>query len=166
MSSLKTRTAIITNNDSKKHPEKLTGCFSCSLRCANIYLLEDSMNRHERREQAFICVYQNLILPREVNDLIHTAFGDEGLAEDPYMKSVIETAVRKQNEFTVYINQVLNDWTFDRLGCVEQALLLCGCAEFDLKQVEAPVIIDEYVDFAKQYGDDSHKLINGVLDRI
>jgi N utilization substance protein B len=62
---------------------------------------------------------------------------------------------------------VLEGWSFDRLGCIEQAILLNGCAEFDLKQVEAAVIIDEYVRLAKKYCDsDSYRLINGVLDRI
>ena len=62
---------------------------------------------------------------------------------------------------------MLENWHFDRLGLIEQALILCGCAEFDLKEVEASVIIDEYIELAKKYCDeDSYKLINGVLDRI
>ena len=45
--------------------------------------------------------------------------------------------------------------------------MLMGCAEFDMKQLEMNVIIDEYVRLAKKYCEpDSYKLINGVLDRI
>ena len=45
--------------------------------------------------------------------------------------------------------------------------LLNGCAEFDLKTIEAPVIIDESVEMAKKFCDeDTYKLINSVLDII
>lgn len=56
---------------------------------------------------------------------------------------------------------------FDRLGRIEQAILLNGCSEFDLKKTEAAVIIDESVQLAKKYCDaDTYKLINSVLDVI
>ena len=52
-------------------------------------------------------------------------------------------------------------------GYVEQAILLAACAEFDLKITQAPIIINEAVELAKIYCDDTaFKLINGVLDRL
>lgn len=124
------------------------------------------MNRHENRKQAMILVYQYLIFPRPIEELLDTEEA-ETLKEDTYIMSMIHKAIEEKDRYVSYLNQVLEDWTFERLGYIEQAILLCGCAEFDLKEVEAPVIIDEYIRLTKEYCDtDSYKLINGVLDRV
>lgn len=125
------------------------------------------MNRHENRKNAMFCTYQYLINARDIQDLIESNFNCDLHTEDPYIEKVIETAIANKDRYAGYIDQVLEDWTFDRLGYVEQAILLCGCAEFDLKETSTPVVIDEYVILTKEYCDpESYKLINGVLDRV
>ena len=124
------------------------------------------MTRHSNREKAMYATYQNQIMKRPLKDLIEANFEDSS-SVDEYILKVIETAITNTDRYHGYIDEVLEGWTFDRLGVIEQAILLNGCAEFDLKQVQAAVIIDEYVRLAKKYcDDDSYKLINGVLDRI
>ncbi len=124
------------------------------------------MTRHINREKAMHAVYQNQILPRPADELIRDNFSEEEEA-DSYMIQVVRQAIENTDRYHGYIDEVLEGWSFDRLGAIEQAILLNGCAEFDLKQVQAAVIIDEYVRLAKKYCDaDSYKLINGVLDRI
>jgi len=125
------------------------------------------MYRHINREKAMYCVYQYLICPRDIDTLVEDNLEKESAEEDTYIVSVIHQAIDNRERYEGYINRVLDDWTFDRLGMIEQAILLMGCGEFDLKQIEMAVIIDEYVRLAKKYCDgDSYKLINGVLDRI
>ncbi len=145
------------------------------------------MNRRINREKGVITVYEDLILDRDTNELIADNFSEDSEAliaevfkdrdiqeaddsentDDEYIFSVIRQALDNKERYSGYIDQVLEGWTYDRLGEVEKALLLMGCAEFDLKQIQAAVIIDEYVSLAKKYCDsDSYKLINGVLDRI
>lgn len=125
------------------------------------------MNRHEQREKAMIAVYQYLMMERDVTDLVEDVFEMPLSEVDPYFIEVIHQAIDNQERYSNYINNVLKDWTFDRLGTVEKAILLNGCAEFDLKKIEAAVIIDESVQMAKKYCDsDTYKLINSVLDVI
>lgn len=127
----------------------------------------EKMNRHENRKNAMFCTYQYLIQERDINDLIESNFKVNLHLDDPYIEKVIHTAIENKDRYAGYIDQVLDDWKFSRLGYVEQAILLCGCAEFDLKEVETPVVIDEYVILTKEYCDpESYKLINGVLDRV
>ena len=65
------------------------------------------------------------------------------------------------------INKNLKDWSFDRLGYIEQAILLLATHEITAGEVQKPVVINEAVEFAKKYCDeDSYKFINGVLDRL
>ncbi len=124
------------------------------------------MTRHINREKACIAIYQNLILPRPVEELIEDNFSGEE-ERDSYIIDVVKTAYANTDRYRGYIDEVLEGWSFERLGDIEKAILLCGCAEFDLKQVQAAVIIAAYVRLAKKYCEaDSYKLINGVLDRI
>jgi len=123
------------------------------------------MKRHEQREKAMITVYQYLLVNRDLEELEKDTFGEEEI--DPYIQKLMETSIGNIERYSGYINQVLKGWTFDRLGCIEQAILLNGCAEFDMKETEAAVIIDESVRLAKKYCDsDTYKLINSVLDII
>lgn len=124
------------------------------------------MNRHESREKAMICVYQYLLFPRDLEEIIQDTFINPE-DRDPYMIQVIHQSIKEAPRYEGYINQVLKDWSFDRLGYIEKAILLNGCSEFDLKQTEAAVIMDESVRMAKKYCDaDTYKLINGVLDTL
>ncbi len=60
------------------------------------------------------------------------------------------------------------DRGLDQLNPIEHALLRLGSFEFT-ERIDVPykVVINEYVDLAKKYGaTDSHKYINGVLDKL
>ena len=79
----------------------------------------------------------------------------------------LPSVANEKERFIEYINAVLEDWTFDRLGYLEQSILLLACAEFDCKEISAQVIMDEAINLTKSYCDDNtYKLINGVLDRL
>ena len=124
------------------------------------------MTRHTNREKAMFVTYQNQMQNRPVEELIRDNFTEEEQT-DEYIINVVRQAIENTDRYHSYIDEVLDGWTFDRLGYIEQAILLNGCAEFDLKQESMQVIIDEYVRLAKDFGDkDSYKLINGVLDKI
>ena len=125
------------------------------------------MNRHEERKNAMITVYQYLLTERDLDELIENTFGREEKDIDKYFLNVIHTAINNKERFASYINEVLKDWTFDRLGMIEKAILLNGCAEFELKEMSAAIIIDESVELAKEFCDeDAYKLVNRVLDII
>ena len=124
------------------------------------------MKRHESREKAMIVIYQYLLFPRDINELIENNFEDQD-KQDSYILDVIHSSIENKERYEGYINQVLKDWSFSRLGYIEQAILLNGCSEFDLKQTESAVIIDESIIMAKKYCEpESYKLINGVLDTL
>ena len=126
------------------------------------------MNRHEQRERAMITVYQYLLVARDLNELIENEYEMKPEEIDPYFLDVIKKAVANTERYGGYITNVLKEgWSFERLGYIEKAILLNGCAEFDLKQIEAAVIINESVEMAKKYCDeDTYKLVNSVLDII
>lgn len=126
------------------------------------------MKRSQEREKAMIAVYQYLLVNRDINQLIEDTYETKPSEVDSYFVNVIHDAIDNENRYHGYIDEVLKEgWTFERLGTIEKAILLCGCAEFNLKQTQAAIIIDEYVELAKKFCDeDTYKLINRVLDII
>ena len=66
------------------------------------------------------------------------------------------------------INELLrDDWDFDRLSMLEQAILLISFQEILANDTPKAVVINEAITLAKKYCDDnSYKLLNGVLDQL
>ena len=113
-----------------------------------------------------ICIYQSQLLKKPLYETVEDNFETASDIED-YGKNLIQSVANEKERFIEYINAVLEDWTFDRLGYLEQSILLLACAEFDCKEISAQVIMDEAINLTKSYCDDNtYKLINGVLDRL
>ena len=124
------------------------------------------MNRHQLREKLMISIYQSQLLKKPLYETVEDNFETASDIED-YGKNLIKSVANEKERFIEYINAVLEDWTFDRLGYLEQSILLLACAEFDCKEISAQVIMDEAINLTKSYCDDNtYKLINGVLDRL
>ncbi|MEA4874996.1 transcription antitermination factor NusB [Anaerorhabdus sp.] len=125
------------------------------------------MDRHTEREKSMICLYQELLTHRDLTTIVEDIYLNPLNEVSDFSKTLIFHSVANKERFIGYINNVLDDWTFDRLGYIEQAILLIACTEFDEQMAAAPVIIDEAILLAKKYGDEkAYKLINGVLDRL
>lgn len=88
-------------------------------------------------------------------------------ADEAFFSALVEGALRNTDELDALLGPVL-DRGVNELDRVELAVLRLGV--FELKhRIDVPyrVVIDEYVELAKGYGaEDSHKYINGVLDRL
>ena len=64
-------------------------------------------------------------------------------------------------------NKYLSGWTIDRLGNTDIAILRMGIFELLYTDTPSVVTINEAIELAKMYSDDSvRKMINGVLDKI
>ncbi|SJZ90243.1 transcription antitermination factor NusB [Anaerorhabdus furcosa] len=125
------------------------------------------MDRHIEREKSMICLYQGLLTNRDLSGIVEDIYLVPLKEVSDFSKTLIFNSYENRERYIGYINNVLDEWTFDRLGFIEQAILLMACTEFDNKIAETPVIINEAILLAKKYGDDNaYKLINGVLDRL
>ena len=122
------------------------------------------MNRHDTREKLVISVYQQLLL----NKYLFDCALDNGLAADNDLAvAVLNSLMEKQEEYAEELNVLLNKWTFNRLGFMEQAILLVATAEIKETINDKAVVINEAITIAKKFCDEeSYKYINGVLDRL
>lgn len=125
------------------------------------------MNRSQKREQAIICVYQALLLDADIYEVINNNIEDDQVKRDLFFLNITANLIEHYDYLKDVIEGKLQGWDFDRLGYIEQAILLVGVAELLSEEADRAVVINEAVEYSKKYADfDSYKLINGVLDKV
>lgn len=113
-------------------------------------------------------LYQWLQADTEAGDLV-TQFQRAGLlkkADSKYFRNLVHGVVDNEDALIFEIAETL-DRDFSQLDPVERAVLLLGVLELrDRIEVPYRVVINEAVELAKRFGgQDSHRYINGVLDK-
>lgn len=125
------------------------------------------MNRHETRELAMTSLYQSFLLEKDIKRVLleNDKIGNK---VSPFLYTITIDATSNLNAYVERINSVLkDDWTFERLGYIERAILVIALCEIEFETAQRQVIIDEAIVLAKKYcDDDTYKFINGVLDKL
>ena len=125
-------------------------------------------NRSELREVIIKVIYQIKILESanlaySIEDLIK----EQLEIENDFVKSCVMGIIEKKKEIEKLANTYLQDWKFDRLNKVDQAILSLGIYELKYTDTPSIVTINEAIELSKKYSDSKVvKMINGVLDKI
>lgn len=110
-----------------------------------------------------INVYQKNKMEYKVEDIVKEVVE----IENEFVKEVVYGVLTYQNDIDNTANKYLKDWTIDRLGNTDQAILRMGIYELLYTATPEIVAINEAIELAKSYSDDDvRKMINGVLDKI
>ena len=127
-----------------------------------------ALTRSELREKCMIILYQNDIINKNKNDEDIDVIIKENLEIDnDFVKEVVYGVITHFNEIDGLGNKYMNDWTIDRIDKTGAAIL--RIAVYELKYTDTPnvVVINEAIELAKKYSDDSvRKMINAVLDKM
>ena len=85
-----------------------------------------------------------------------------------YAERLVETVCENSGEIDARIAEALDNWSADRLGRIERAVLRLAAGELmHGSGVPAAVVISEAVNLAKEFGpEDAPRFVNGVLDRV
>ncbi len=135
-----------------------------------MFLLVNFMTktRSELREKCMIILYQNDIYKNsKMNISIDEIIDNNMEIENDFVKDIVYGVVTHQNEIDEIANSHMEDWSIDRLDKTGASIL--RMAIFELKFTDTPeiVVINEAVELAKKYSDDSvRKMINAILDKI
>lgn len=128
----------------------------------------EKLTRSEAREKIMTILYQINIFNNNNVEYDLTELIDNNLEVDnEFVKDIVFGVVTYQQEIDKLANQYLTDWTIDRLGNTDQAIL--RMAIYELLYTDTPdiVAINEAIELAKVFSDDSvRKMINGTLDKI
>ena len=126
------------------------------------------MNRSELRKKIMtilyqIFLYENNKIEYKVKDVIKESIE----IENDFVNEVVNGVLDNRNDINKIANKHLKDWTIDRLGLTDQAILSIGIYELVYTDTPEIVAINESVELAKEYSDEKVKnMINAVLDSI
>ena len=119
-----------------------------------LYSLEiQKVEKNEQEEQIAIFLEENEIEEEKVSQ---------------YIKQTIEEITNKEEEIKKMISENLKEkWDIDRISKVNLALLKLGIYEMIYSKLPYKIVVNEVVELAKKYGDDSSpSFVNGILANI
>lgn len=126
------------------------------------------MNRTELRKKIMTILYQIFLydasnIKYDVNDVIKESVD----VENSFVNDVVYGVIEYKNDIDKIANKHLKDWTIDRLGKTDQAILRMGIYELVYTDIPEVIAINEAVELANEYSDEKVKnMINAVLDKI
>ena len=126
------------------------------------------MNRTELRKKIMTILYQ--IFLYESNNIDYTVeevINESVKIENEFVNDVVNGVLEYKNDIDTIANKHLKEWTIDRLGKTDQAILRMDIYELVYTDTPEIVAINEAVELAKEYSDEKVKnMINAVLDSI
>ena len=128
----------------------------------------EQLNRSELRVKIMTILYQISIYEKNKIDYkLDDIFKEVLEIDNEFVKETVYGVITYKDEIDKIANENMNDWTIDRLGYTDQAILRMGIFELLYTQTPDIVAINEAVELAKQYSDEKVKnMINGVMDNI
>ena len=130
------------------------------------------MNRTAIREQAFKLIYSLEIQKQDNLQEAIDLFLESNEIEDNSAKEYINDAIlgieKNKEKIVEQIEKNLKkDWKIDRISKIDLAILKLAIYEIQYKELPFKVVINEAVELAKKYGEDSSKnFVNGILASI
>jgi transcription antitermination factor nusB len=127
------------------------------------------MKRTETREQVFRLIYSSLI-QKEMNEEQIEIFIEENnlRKEEEYVKEIFYGIQTNEEEIEKLIASNLKEkWSMERISKIDLAILKLAIFEMVYSGLPYKIAINEAVELAKKYGEDSSKsFVNGVLASI
>lgn len=128
----------------------------------------EQLNRSELRKKIMTILYQiNIYASNNMQYNVDDIIKEVVEIDNEFVKEVVYGVLTYEKDINTLANKYLEDWTIDRLGNTDKAILQIGIYEIIYTETPDIVCINEAVELAKLYSDDKVKnMINGVLDKI
>ena len=125
-------------------------------------------SRSELREKIMVILYQI-----DINRSQHIDYNVEEIInanldiDNEFVRDIVYGVITYENDIIGIANKYMKNWDISRIDKTGAAIL--KMAIYELKYTDTPhiVVINEAVELAKKYSDDSvRKIINAVLDKM
>ncbi len=130
------------------------------------------MNRTAIREKAFKLIYsleiQKYDSLKEQIDLYFVSEDIQNVDAKAYIEDAVLGIENHKKEIVNLIEKNLkSDWKIERISKIDLSILKLAIYEIKYKEIPFKVVINEAVELAKKYGEDSSKnFVNGILASI
>lgn len=134
-------------------------------------------NRTMTRENAMRVLYQVFLYKKNkieytventINEYMdNMPLEDRKTINIEFLKELVEGVLNNIEDIDKEISKYLENWTIDRLGLTDQAIIRISVYELLYTDTPNLVCINEAIELSKKYSDEKvSKMINGVLDKI
>lgn len=130
------------------------------------------MNRTAIREQAFKLIYSLEIQKQDNKEEAIELYMESNEITDTNVKEYMTDAIfgiqKNEKEITQQIETNLkSDWKLERISKIDLAILKLAIYELNYTKIPYKVVINEAVELAKKYGEDTSKnFVNGILASV
>ena len=128
------------------------------------------MTRREIREEIFKLLFEYELIDNNIDKRINDIINEENLKKDEeidFLRSYVTEIIENQNILVERIREVLDGWTYERLGTIEKVLLKISFYEITIKDIGYEIAINEVLEIAKKYSySDTKDFLNGILAKL
>ena len=128
------------------------------------------MTRREIREKIFKLLFEKELTDNNVEKRIEETIKENNIRKEEhieFLKSYINDIIANEDILIEKIKEILDGWTYERLGTLEKVLLKISFYEITIKKIGYEIAINEAVELAKKYSyDDTKEFLNGILAKL
>ena len=122
------------------------------------------------REEIFKLLFEYELIDNNIDKRINDIINEENLKKDEeidFLRSYVTEIIENQNILVERIREVLDGWTYERLGTIEKVLLKISFYEITIKDIGYEIAINEVLEIAKKYSyNDTKDFLNGILAKL
>ena len=128
------------------------------------------MTRRKIREEIFKLLFEYELINNDIEKRINDVITEENLKKDEeidFLRSYVTEIIANESILIERIKDVLEGWTYERLGTIEKVLLKVSFYEVTIKNVGYEIAINEVLEIAKKYSyNDTKDFLNGILAKL
>lgn len=128
------------------------------------------MTRREIREEIFKLLFERELIDNDIDKRISEVIEENKIKKEEkieFLKSYVIEITEKEDILVEKIKNVLDGWTYERLGTLEKVLLKIAFYEILIKDIGYEIAINEVLEIAKKYSyDDTKEFLNGILAKL
>ena len=128
------------------------------------------MTRRGIREEIFKLLFEYELIDNNIEKRINDVIEEENLKKEDeidFLRSYVTDIIANEDILIARINDVLEGWTYERLGTIEKVLLKISFYEITIKKIGYEIAINEVLEISKKYSyNDTKDFLNGILAKL
>ena len=128
------------------------------------------MTRREIRKEIFKLLFEHELIDNNIEKRINDVINEENLKKNDeidFLRSYVTEIIKNENILIEKIKNILDGWTYERLGTIEKVLLKISFYEITIKNIGYEIAINEVLEIAKKYSyNDTKEFLNGILAKL
>ena len=128
------------------------------------------MTRREIREEIFKLLFEKELTDNNVEKRIEETIKENKIKKEEHIEfltSYVNDIIANEDILVEKIKEILDGWTYERLGTLEKVLLKISFYEIIIKKVGYEIAINEAIEIAKKYSyNDTKEFLNGILAKL